>query len=64
LLGLLAGCEKDAIKAEKAEGQPAASGPSAAASVEAKEVVPTGSASAGKEKGCGTSGCAPGKCGK
>ena len=67
LLGLLAGCEKDAIVAEKPAARPsanAAPGPSAASTVGASEVTPDASAQ-GKdtEKKCGTAGCAPGKCG-
>lgn len=70
LLSLLAGCEKEAIVAEKpAEGTAktdavkAAPGPSAS-SVGASEVTPDGSAKAKSgEKKCAPGGCAPGKCG-
>jgi hypothetical protein len=68
LFGLLAGCEKDAIKAEKPK--PGAAMASAAAKsiesarVDAQEVTPASSASAKKkEKTCAPGGCAPGKCG-
>ena len=68
LLGLVAGCEKDAIRAEKPgdtakveDATKAAAQPSA--SVGASEVAP---AASGKpaEKKCAPGGCAPGKCGK
>jgi len=71
LLGLLSGCEKDAIAPEPSKAAPSAqrSGGDGAeartAKVEAEEVTPAGSASADKpkEKKCAPGGCAPGKCG-
>jgi hypothetical protein len=71
LLGLLSGCEKDAIRAEKpataaVQAAPAAqtAEPSPAKSVGATEVTPAGSAKAkAGEKKCAPGGCAPGKCG-
>jgi len=66
LLGLVAGCEKDAIRAEKpADGAAKTAAPSAANSVGASEVTPAASGKAkGAEKTCAAGGCAPGKCGK
>ena len=65
LLGLLSGCEKDAIRAEKPAGSvvQAAAVPSPAKSVGATEVTPEGSAKAKGEKTCAPGGCAAGKCG-
>lgn len=70
LLGLVAGCEKDAIRAEKPgdaakveDAAKAAAQPSAANSVGASEVTPAASGKAA-EKTCAPGGCAPGKCGK
>lgn len=64
LLGLVAGCEKDAIRAEKpGDAAKAAAQPSAANSVGASEVTPAASGKAA-EKTCAAGGCAPGKCGK
>jgi len=72
LLGLVAGCEKDAIRAEKPgdaakveDAAKAGAQPSAASSVGASEVTPAASGKAkGAEKTCAPGGCAPGKCGK
>ena len=71
LFGLLAGCEKDQVKAEKLK--PGAATASAAAEaiqsaesaeVDAHEVAPASSSGAKKkEKSCAPGGCAPGKCG-
>lgn len=68
LFGLLAGCEKDAIKAEKqkpgAATASAAANPAESARVDAQEVTPASSAGTKKkEKTCAPGGCAPGKCG-
>jgi hypothetical protein len=74
LLGLLAGCEKDAEKispepassasqaAEAASGNAAKAAPKPAATVGATEVTPKASGSA-KAGSCAPGGCAPGKCG-
>lgn len=67
----LAGCDKrpDSPKAEQAPSASTAATvaatppPPAAPSVSAKEVTPSTSASAGKEKKCAPGGCAPGACG-
>ena len=62
LLGLLSGCEKDAIRAEKPADTAAAA--SAAKGVAASDVTPEGSAKAkASEKTCAPGGCSAGKCG-
>jgi uncharacterized low-complexity protein len=65
LLGLLSGCEKDAIRAEKpAESSAPAVQSAPAKSVGATEVTPEGSAKAKPaEKKCAPGGCGEGKCG-
>ncbi len=64
LFGLLAGCEKEAIKAEKPKPEASAAAKSESARVDAEEVTPASSAGAKKkEKTCAPGGCAPGKCG-
>lgn len=62
LLGLLSGCEKDAIRAEKPPDSVVQAAP--AKSVGATEVTPQGSAKAkSAEKKCAPGGCGEGKCG-
>jgi len=62
LLGLLSGCEKDAIRAEKPAGSVVQA--SSAKSVGATDVTPEGSAKAkAGEKTCAPGGCSAGKCG-